>query len=110
MDLLYPTWDKPFILPKWIRIMLSNPPNAATRYHNTPAVPKCPILPQNILSVCSIAELPVALPCLSSICLCPDVIPESSGKAKNPLRQNVKVHVWQHGDAPLWMLSTAFPL
>lgn len=105
---LHPTWDETCILSMWIWVVVSNFPNTATRnYYSVPSY-QFPILPHNILPVCSVAELFIALPWVWKILHSPDIIPDPSGKSQHPLLQNVHFHVGQHGNAGAVLLfSTA---
>lgn len=106
---LYPTGDEAFVLSMWIWVPVSYLPDTATGYNHSVTLSQGSILPHNKLSVCCIAELFVALPCVLNISHCPDIVPDPSCKAQDPLLQNIHFHVWKAGNTGVMRLPTALP-
>ncbi len=104
---LHPTRDETFALSIGIWVMVTNLPDKATGYSNSVTLSQCSILPHNILPVFCVAELSVALPWVLKISHCLDIIPDPSGKAQDPLLQNIGFHMWQYGNTGVMMLPTA---
>lgn len=103
---LHSTGDETFILSLWIWVAVSYFPNTATRNNYSVPSSQCPILPHNILPVCCVAELFIALPWVWKVLHSPDIVPDPSGKLQDPLLQNVYVKVRQHGNAGVRLLPT----